>query len=444
MKKIKKLSMLDRAANCLVRYGPPFSPVEIHRAEGAYIFDSSGRAILDFTSGQMSAILGHSHPEIVQVVTEQIQTLDHLFSGMLSEPVLDLAEVLCNLLPARLNRVMLLSTGGESNDAALRMAKLYTGGHEIVAFSQSWHGVTGAASAATYAAGRSGYGPHAVGTMAINAPNAYRPSFMSGDIHDWRAELAYGFQLIDRQSTGALAAFIAEPILSTGGMIELPEGYMAELKQYCEARDMLLILDEAQTGLGRTGDMFAFEHEGIVPDILTLSKTLGAGLPLSAVVTSAAIEEKCHEKGFLFYTTHVSDPLPAAVGLKVLEIIVRDHLTERAGELGEHLADGLRAMQARHDCIGDIRGRGLLRGMEIVLDRDKKTPAPELGARITARCLEMGLSMNIANLPKLSSVFRIAPPLTISKAELETGLAILDEAIAIETSLPQFKNSKGI
>ena len=113
-------------------------------------------------------------------------------------------------------------------------------------------------------------------------------------------------------------------------------------------------------------------------------------------------------------------------------------------ELGGHLADGLRAMQARYDCIGDIRGRGLLRGMEIVLDRDKKTPAPELGARITARCLEMGLSMNIANLPKLSSVFRIAPPLTISKAELETGLAILDEAIAIETSLPQFKNSKGI
>jgi len=433
VRNLNKPSMLERAANCLVRYGPPFSPIEVHRAEGAYIFDASGRAILDFTSGQMSAILGHSHPEIVQVVTEQIQTLDHLFSGMLSEPVLDLAEALCNLLPPGLDRVMLLSTGGESNDAALRMARLYTGGHEIVAFSQSWHGVTGAASAATYAAGRSGYGPHAVGTMAINAPNAYRPAFLSGGSHDWAAELAYGFQLIDRQSTGSLAAFIAEPILSTGGMIELPEGYMAALKQYCEDRDMLLILDEAQTGLGRTGDMFAFEHENIVPDILTLSKTLGAGLPLSAVITSAAIEERCHEKGFLFYTTHVSDPLPAAVGLKVLEIIVRDHLTQRAAELGEHLADGLRAMQSRYECIGDIRGRGLLRGMEIVQDRDTKTPAPELGSRITARCLDMGLSMNIANLPKLSSVFRIAPPLTLSKAELETGLAILDEAIAIET-----------
>ena len=433
MSKIKSSSLLERAANCLVRYGPPFTPVEIHRAEGAYLFDHSGRAILDFTSGQMSAILGHSHPDIVRVVTEQIQTLDHLFSGMLSAPVLDLAEALCELTPLGLDRVMLLSTGGESNDAALRMARLFTGGHEIIAFSQSWHGVTGAASAATYAAGRSGYGPHAVGTMAINAPHAYRPVFMSGESHDWRAELEYGFNLIDRQSTGSLAAFIAEPILSTGGMIVLPEGYLAALKRYCEDREMLLILDEAQTGLGRTGNMFAYEHEHVVPDILTLSKTLGAGLPLSAVITSEAVEEKCHEKGFLFYTTHVSDPLPAAVGLKVLEVIARDQLTKCAAELGQHLANGLKNIQARHECVGDVRGRGLLRGMEIVLDREKKTPAPALGSRITNRCLKLGLSMNLANLPSLSSVFRIAPPLTITRDELETGLAILDEAIAIET-----------
>ena len=179
--------------------------------------------------------------------------------------------------------------------------------------------------------------------------------------------------------------------------------------------------------------MFAYEHEHVVPAILTLSKTLGAGLPLSAVITSEAIEEKGHEKGFLFYTTHVSDPLPAAVGLKVLEVIARDQLAKYAAEMGQHLANGLKAMQARHECVGDVRGRGLLRGVEIVLDREKKTPAPELGSRITNRCLNMGLSMNLANLPSLSSVFRIAPPLTISKDELETGLAILDEAIAIET-----------
>ena len=427
-------TILDRAARCLVRYGPPFAPVEISRAQGAYIYDGSGRAILDFTSGQMSSILGHSHPDIVQVVSEQIRRLDHLFSGMLSAPVLDLAETLCALTPAGLDRVLLLSTGGESNDAALRMAKLFTGGHEVVAFSQSWHGVTGAASAATYAAGRRGYGPNAPGAMAINAPNAYRPAFLRAGVHDWCAELDYGFELIDRQSSGSLAAFIAEPILSTGGMIDLPQGYLPQLKQRCAERGMLMILDEAQTGLGRTGNLFAFERDGVVPDILTLSKTLGAGLPLSAVLTSESIEAQCHQRGFLFYTTHVSDPLPAAVGLKVLEIIAREQLVQRAARMGERLAAGLEAMKARHECVGDVRGRGLLRGMEIVLDREKKTPAPELGRRITARSLEMGLSMNIANLPGLYSVFRIAPPLTISEGELDTGLAILDAAIARETS----------
>ncbi len=421
---------LDRARDCLIRYGPPFVPFEIIRAQGAYIYDASGRAILDFTSGQMSAILGHSHPDIVAVVREQIGRLDHLYSTMLSEPVLGLAEALCELTPAGLDRVMLLSTGGESNDAAIRMAKMVSGGHEVVAFSHSWHGMTGAASAATYAAGRGGYGPPAVGAMAINAPNAYRPAFDG----DWRAELAYGFDLVDRQSSGALAAFIAEPILSTGGVLDLPEGYLAVLRKYCSDRGMLLILDEAQTGLGRTGRTFAFERDGIVPDILTLSKTLGAGLPLAAVLTSEAIEAECHERGFLFYTTHISDPLPAAVGLKVLEVIAREQLVERAARMGDRLAAGLHDLQSRHECIGDVRGRGLLLGMEIVLDRKKKTPAPELGIRITEKCMELGLSMNIANLPGLASVFRIAPPLTISEEELDQGVAILDEAIGHETS----------
>jgi 2,2-dialkylglycine decarboxylase (pyruvate) len=425
------LPLLDRAAQCLIRYGTPFIPVEISRASGAYIYDTDGRAILDFTSGQMSAILGHSHPDIVDAVREQVGRLDHLFSSMLSAPVLELAESLCELTPPGLDRVLLLSTGGESNDAALRLSKVYTGGHEVVAFSQSWHGVTGTASASTYAVARGGYGPHAVGAMAINAPNAYRPAFGG----DWLAELKYGFDLIDRQSTGSLAAFIAEPILSTGGVLDLPEGYLVELKNRCAERDMLWILDEAQTGLGRTGDMFAFERDGAVPDILTLSKTLGAGLPLSAVLTSEAIEAECHERGFLFYTTHVSDPLPAAVGLKVLEVIARDQLVKRAARLGERMAAGLEEMKSRHECIGDVRGRGLLRGMELVVDRETKVPAPELGYRISTRCLDMGLSMNIANHPKLASVFRIAPPLTITEDELESGLAILDEAIAIEAGI---------
>ncbi|MBL8959489.1 MAG: aspartate aminotransferase family protein, partial [Gemmatimonadetes bacterium] len=309
----------------------------------------------------------------------------------------------------------------------------YTGGHEIVGFAQSWHGMTSGASAATYSAGRRGYGPAAVGSLAIPAPNAYRPRFVRDGVADWQGELDYGFDLIDRQSSGNLAAFIAEPILSSGGVLELPEGYLAALKTKCQERGMLLILDEAQTGMGRTGHMFAFQRDGVVPDILTLSKTLGAGLPLSAVICSAEVEERCHERGFLFYTTHVSDPLPAAVGLKVLEVVQRDALAARARVLGERLAAGLRELQQRFDCIGDVRGRGLLRGVEIVADRDARTPAADLGAAITRACMSLGLSMNIVQLPGMGGVFRIAPPLTVSEAEIDRGVDLLGRAIASVT-----------
>jgi 2,2-dialkylglycine decarboxylase (pyruvate) len=192
---------------------------------------------------------------------------------------------------------------------------------------------------------------------------------------------------------------------------------------------MLLILDEAQTGIGRTGMMFAFERDEVTPDILTLSKTLGAGLPLSAVVTSRAIEETCHDRGFLFYTTHVSDPLPAAVGLKVLEIVQRDGLVERARTAGQRLESGLRKLQQRFECIGDIRGRGLLLGIELVKSRSGKEAAPDLGAGITRECMALGLSMNIVQLPGMGGVFRLAPPLTISDEEIDLGLTLLERAM---------------
>ena len=419
----------QRARQHLVRYGGSFEPMIIERAQGCWVYDADGRGILDFTSGQMSALLGHAHPEIAAVVTESIHTLDHLFSGMLSRPVVELATRLAEATPPGLDRCLLLSTGAESNEAALRMAKLVTGGWEVVGFAQSWHGMTGGAAAATYSAGRKGYGPAAVGSLAIPAPNSYRPRFTKDGALDWQTELDDAFALVDAQSTGALAAFIAEPILSSGGIIELPTGYMAALKRKCEERGMLLILDEAQTGVGRTGMMFACERDGVTPDILTLSKTLGAGLPLAALVTSAAIEEAAHAKGFLFYTTHVSDPLPAAVGLKVLEVVQRDGLVQRAQVAGERLKAGLLRLQQKYECIGDVRGRGLLLGLEMVTDRRTKEPAFALGEAIGREAMALGLSMNIVKLPQMGGVFRIAPPLTVSDAEIDQGLSLMDQAI---------------
>jgi len=431
MSKNEDARFWDLARRHLIRYGGDFEPLIIERAQGSYVYDADDRAILDFTSGQMSAILGHGHPEIAQTIARHAARLDHLFSGMLSRPVVELAGRLAERAPGALERVLLLSTGAEANEAAIRMAKLATGKYEIVAFADSWHGMTGAASSATYCAGRKGYGPAAVGSFAIPAPHAYRPRWMHDGHWDWQGELDYAFALVDRQSSGNLAAFIAEPILSSGGVIDLPPGYLAALKRKCGERGMLLIVDEAQTGLGRTGLMFACERDGVAPDILTLSKTLGAGLPLSAVVTTPGIEDACHERGFLFYTTHVSDPLPAAVGLKVLDIIERDGLVERAGVSGQRLASGLRILQNRHACIGDVRGRGLLLGVEIVQDGRHSQPAPVLGAALVRRCMALGLSTNIVQLPGMGSVLRIAPPLNVSDGEIDLGLEMLDHAMTL-------------
>ncbi|HEX8867364.1 MAG TPA: aspartate aminotransferase family protein [Lentzea sp.] len=394
----------------LVRYGGTFTREIIDSAAGSFLFTEDGRRVLDFTSGQMSAILGHSHPRIVATVQRQIANLDHLFSGMLSRPVVDLARRLAASLPPSLSKVQLLTTGAESNEAALRMAKLVTGKHEVVAFARSWHGMTAAAASATYSAGRKGYGPATPGNFAIPAPSG-----------DWQAQLDLAFDLIDAQSVGSLAACIVEPILSSGGILEPPLGYFAALQRKCRERGMLLIFDEAQTGLCRTGTWYAFERDGVVPDILTLSKTLGAGLPLAAVITSAEIEAEAFERNYLFFTTHVSDPLVAAVGNTVLDVLVEERLDERAAKLGTFLRNGLDDIASRHSLVSDVRGRGLLVGLEIA-DESLSTP-------ITRKCLELGLHMNIVQIPGMGGVFRIAPPLTASEEELALGLSILDEAI---------------
>ncbi len=416
----------SRASRHMLKYGGDFVPFVPVRAEGSFVYDAAGRRVLDFTSGQMSAILGHCHPEIVATVRAAAGTLDHLFSSMLSHPVVDLAEALAATIPA-LPRVMLLSTGGEANEAAIKIAKLVTGGWEVIGFAQSWHGMTGGAAAATYKAGRRGYGPAAVGSFAIPAPSAFRPRFPGVS---WQAELDDAFALVDRQSTGNFAAFIAEPILSSGGIIELPEGYLCALKAKCEERGMLLILDEAQTGLGRTGHMYACQRDGVVPDIMVLSKTLGAGLPLSAVLTSGAISAACDERDFLFYTTHVNDPLPASVGLKVLEIVERDGLAERAATLGARLKHGLHGLQSRHRWIGDVRGRGLLLGLEFVDEEEgERRSAAVLSDAVTDRALELGLSANIVRAGASGGVMRIAPPLLVTEAEIDLGLELLAKAM---------------
>ncbi|MCC6193711.1 MAG: aspartate aminotransferase family protein [Burkholderiales bacterium] len=413
----------------LVRYGGDTYPRIVDKAQGCYVWDDEGRKVLDFTSGQMCATVGHNHPSIVAAIKRSCDTALHLFSGMIPRSVVELASAIARLVPRPLSKSLFVNTGSESNEAAIKMAKLATGGFEVVGLGGSWHGVTGNAGSVSFASDRKGYGPGMPGTFVLPEPNAYRcPIRHCRDDCD-RTCMKVGFELYDMQSTGARAAVIAEPVISAGGVIVPPPGYFDALAQEARKRGMLLIFDEAQTAFGRLGHWFAASHLGVTPDLLTVSKTLGGGVPLAAAITTEAIEETCHRRGFAFYTSHVSDPLPATVGLAVLDTIEREGLLARSHEMGEYLAAALRELMARHAEIGDVRGMGLLRGVELVKDRETREPHHELGALTTTRCLELGLSMNIRRRPERGSVWRIAPPLTVRREEIDLAMAIFDQAL---------------
>ncbi len=412
----------------LLHYGRDFVRELISHASGSYLYTTEKRAIIDFSSGQMCATLGHNHPAIVDAMTRSAETVIHLDSTMLAPAIAHLGKELCDLLPVELSKVLFLNTGAESNEAAIRLAKLYTGGFEIVGLTGSWHGTTYGAASSTYASGRKGYGPSMSGSLAIPSPNCYRCPIGHKRESCELACLNFSFDYIDEVSVGSMAAILIEPVQSAGGIIVPPKGYMKRLREFCRERSILLIFDEAQTGLGRVGSNFAFEQEAVIPDILSLSKTLGAGLPLSATVTSKEIAESVQAKGYSHYTSHASDPLTTEVGLAVVRTIVTDELASKAGELGLYLMNCLHTLQEKYECIGDVRGRGLLIGVEIVKDRESRIPDKQRLKHLTQRCFELGLNINQVGGPL--AVWRIAPPLTIKKEEIDLAMEILDKAFS--------------
>ncbi|MBD0291127.1 MAG: aspartate aminotransferase family protein [Thermoleophilia bacterium] len=421
--------MTDDRERFLIRYAGGFAPFVVARARGAWVETTDGRRILDFTSGQICSTLGHNHDRIASAIRASLDTVVHLNSWMLSEPVLALAERLARLVPAPLERVMLLSTGSEANEVALKLAKMFTGRFEVVGLTRSFHGLLAGIASVNFSMAHAGYGPLLPGSFALPAPYAYRcPIRHCAGSCDCTC-LEAGFELVDQQSVGSLAAVVAEPVLSAGGIIVPPDGYFGRLRELCDERGMLLVADEAQTGFGRLGTMFGFEHDAVVPDLVAVSKTLGGGVALAATITSAAIEEDCAGKGFLHVTSHVSDPLPAAAGLAVLDVIEEEGLVERARERGDYLLARLRELAARHEQVGDVRGRGLLVGLELVKERESSEPADALGAAVTGECLRRGLSMNIVRAGTSANCFRMAPPLSVGEEEIDIAVEILDESL---------------
>jgi 2,2-dialkylglycine decarboxylase (pyruvate) len=424
-------ALIEASKEFLVRYGGDAFPNLFRSARGTVVTDSDGREYLDFTSGQMCATIGHNHPAIVEAVHRASEKAFHFFSGMIPEVVVELAQTLArDWLPGDIKRSIFINTGSEATEVALRMAKMYTDGYEILALGGSWHGITGGASTVSMASDRKGYGVPAPGVFVIPEPNAYRP-YIAGATEEEAAlaNLDIALKMFDMQSAGRGAAIMVEPVISAGGVLVPPKSFMQALRKAADDRGMLLIFDEAQTAFGRIGTRTGSEYFDVVPDIMTMSKTLGGGLPLAAVATTAKIEDVLHERHFTFYTSHVSDPLGAEVGLAVLKVITEERLIERARERGSYLRNRLEGLQQRYEVIGDVRGLGLLLGVELVRDRASREPAHALGALTTLKCYENGLSMNIRRRPERGSVWRIAPPLTVSTDEIDRAIDILEKSL---------------
>lgn len=422
---------IDATHEFLVRYGGDAFPRLFTSAKGTIVTDRMGRDYLDFTSGQMCATIGHNHPAIVEALHRAGDKALHFFSGMIPEVVAELGETLATKwMPEGLTKSIFINTGSESNEVALRMAKMFTGGYEILTLGGSWHGITGGVSAVSMASDRKGYGVPTPGVFVIPEPNSYRP-YIEGASEEEAAlaNLDLALKMFDMQTTGRGAAIIVEPVISAGGVLVPPKAFIQALRQAADDRGMLLIFDEAQTAFGRIGARTGSEYFGVTPDIITMSKTLGGGLPMAAVSTSAEIEQDIHDKKFAFYTSHVSDPLGAEVSLAVLQVLEREHLVERANVMGAYLRQRMADLQQKYEAIGDIRGLGLLLGVELVKDRQSRTPAHELGALTTQKCFEKGLSMNIRRRPERGAVWRIAPPLTVSESEIDQATEILEEAL---------------
>ena len=404
------------------------SDIVLYKGRGAEVWDVTGKKYLDFGSGQMAMIAGHSHPRILQAMRDQIELLMHMGTTERNVPRILLAKKLAEITPAPLQKSYFVSTGSECVEAALRLAKKTTGRWEIVALLRGYHGMTlgsVAYSSSTLLRIRPGYGPSPPGTVFIPAPYCYRCIF-NETLPCKFSCLGYAEEIIDRTTSGEPAALLMEFIQSGTGAFVPPIEWFERIREMCNRRGMLLIGDEALTGIGRTGKWSAFEHFGVVPDIVVMSKGLGQGVPVSAYITSEKIATQAASKGHFHSATHKGDPFQCAVGLANIETIEREHLLDRAVEMGALLKKGLENVASRWEVIGRVGGLGLFLAMEIVESRETKKPAPEIAWNIRCGCAEKGLLLTSA---KGSHIIRVCPPLVITEAQIDTSLTILEEVL---------------
>ncbi|MGO8958737.1 MAG: aspartate aminotransferase family protein [Streptosporangiaceae bacterium] len=400
--------------------GPVFA-----RGEGSVVWDVEGKSYLDFNSGQLCAALGHNPPRVVAAIARASKTMMHASSTYYNIEEIALAEKLASLLPPSLNKSFFGMAGSDSTEAAINIAKKVTGRNEIASPHLSFHGLGDTPRALSFANWHRGMNPSGPGNFAIMAPYCFRCPIHQTFPQCQVSCLAGSLQVLDAETIAPIAAVITEPIFSAGGVIEPPPGWLRRVREACDERASLLILDEAQTGLAKLGTMWGFEHEGVVPDILTISKHFGGGIAICAVVTTEEIENTAIENGFAYSHSHSSDPLACAAALATLETIEEENLVERARTIGSYWRKHLETIRTEHDVIADVRGRGLLQGIE--LQTADGRPASEIGPQVAQTALELGLLFSVR---RAGSVIRFTPPFTTTEDQMDRAATILDESFS--------------
>lgn len=397
-------------------------PMQLVRGQGQYLYDHTGKRYLDCYAGVSVVNCGHCHPRITQAVAAQVQTLQHTCTIYLTQPIVDLAERLAHVTPGRLQKSFFCSSGSEANDGAALLASIYTGRHEFISLRHALHGRTKMTMSLTgLQFWRTDAAP--VGGVSF-APNAYcyrcplRLSYPTCDLACADAVES----VIKTATSGEVAAMFVEPIQGNGGIITPPPGYFQRLHEILEHYGILLVVDEVQTGFGRTGKMFAIEHWDVEPDIMTIAKALANGTPVGAFITRAAIADTYTRPGA---STLGGNPVTAVAALTTLDVIAEEHLTERAADLGVYLKKSLQELAARHAIIGDVRGLGLMLGAELV--RPDKSPAGDATDWILEAMKDRGFLIG-KNGPG-RNVLAFQPPLVITREDIDNLLNNLDQVL---------------
>ena len=408
-------------------------PLVVSRAQGMVVEDVDGNRFLDFAAGISTVSTGHCHPEVVKAIQEQAGKLLHICYTDFYYPVyVELCETLARLAPIRGDkRVFLTNSGAEAVETAVKIARTATGRTAVVACDHAFHGRTLLAMSLTAKVMpyKHGMGPFAPEIYRL--PFAYPYRWPGGPERATEEALAYAIDEMHKHiGEDSIAGVIVEPIQGEGGFIVPSPGFLKGLADFCAEHGIVFIADEIQSGMGRAGRWYAIEDEGVVPDIVTTAKSLGGGLPISAVTGRADLMDAPHVGAL--GGTYGGNPVAAVAALAVLELIEREGLLERSIALGERMRETLTRMQERHDAIGDVRGRGMMNAVELVADRTTKEPLESAtGSAIVRRCLENGVVFLKAG--TYDNVIRLLPPLTIEEGLLDEGLEVLDEAIGALT-----------